>query len=58
MLIGICGIPGSGKTTIGKKIEEKLKNCVLLGMDGFHIARKNLDEEGIKRRGAAFTFDL
>ena len=27
-------------------------------MDGFHIERKYLDEEGIKRRGAPFTFDL
>jgi pantothenate kinase len=27
-------------------------------MDGFHIYRKDLDEEGKKRRGAPFTFDL
>ena len=27
-------------------------------MDGFHIFRKFLDEEGMRRRGAPFTFDL
>lgn len=26
-------------------------------MDGYHIYRKDLNEEGMKRRGAAFTFD-
>jgi pantothenate kinase len=27
-------------------------------MDGFHIRREQLTEEGIVRRGAAFTFDF
>lgn len=26
-------------------------------MDGYHLYRKDLDEEGMKRRGATFTFD-
>ncbi len=27
-------------------------------MDGYHLYRKDLDSEGIRRRGAPFTFDL
>ncbi len=27
-------------------------------MDGYHLYRKDLDEEGIRRRGAPFTFDF
>ena len=27
-------------------------------MDGYHLYRKDLNEEGIKYRGAVFTFDL
>lgn len=27
-------------------------------MDGYHIYRKDLNEEGMKRRGAPFTFDF
>jgi pantothenate kinase len=27
-------------------------------MDGFHLYRKDLSPEGIRFRGAAFTFDL
>lgn len=26
-------------------------------MDGYHIYRKDLNEEGMRRRGAPFTFD-
>lgn len=26
-------------------------------MDGYHLYRKDLDEEGHRRRGAPFTFD-
>jgi pantothenate kinase len=26
-------------------------------MDGYHLYRKDLDENGLKRRGAPFTFD-
>lgn len=27
-------------------------------MDGYHLYRKDLNQEGIRYRGAAFTFDL
>lgn len=57
-MIGVCGIPGSGKSTISRKVSQKLQHSVVLPMDGFHIVRKLLTEEGIIRRGAAFTFDL
>jgi pantothenate kinase len=57
-LIGICGIPGAGKSTIAHSLTQLLPLSVVLPMDGFHIMRNQLTEEGIKRRGAAFTFDL
>lgn len=27
-------------------------------MDGYHIYRKDLTEEGLKKRGAMWTFDM
>ncbi|GAB1526014.1 hypothetical protein RhiTH_009180 [Rhizoctonia solani] len=66
-LVGICGIPSSGKTTLSKKIVENinlLENgaAVLVGLDGWHYSRAELDKfdnvkEAYDRRGAAFTFD-
>ena len=56
-LIGVSGVPGAGKSTLAKKLSTNLNESVSLSMDGFHIYRKFLSEEGIKRRGAPFTFD-
>jgi uridine kinase len=39
-LIGVCGIPGAGKTYISQKIKNKINNCVVIPMDGFHIYRQ------------------
>ena len=58
IIIGVCGVPGAGKSTISHKLKEKLPELAVLPMDGFHLPRKMLDEEGVRRRGAAFTFDL
>ncbi|ELU36858.1 PRK domain-containing protein [Rhizoctonia solani AG-1 IA] len=61
-LVGICGIPSSGKTTLSKKIVENinlLENgaAVLVGLDGWHYSRAELDKfdnvkEAYDRRGA------
>jgi pantothenate kinase len=32
-------------------------NCEVIPMDGYHIERNKLDENGIKFRGAPFTFN-
>ena len=57
-IIGISGVPGAGKSTIASQLSNCLPKSVCLSMDGFHIYRKNLSEEGIKKRGAPFTFDF
>lgn len=56
-IVGISGVPGAGKSTLAKKLAELIPNCKSLSMDGFHIYRKDLSPEGLKRRGAPFTFD-
>ncbi|CAE6475273.1 unnamed protein product, partial [Rhizoctonia solani] len=67
LLVGICGIPASGKTTLTKKIVEKINLiedgvAVVVGLDGWHFSRAELDKfgdvkEAYDLRGAAFTFD-
>ena len=66
--VAIAGGPGSGKSTCARKIAlvlQKLQNdpdfCLVIPMDGFHYNRHDLLEkyglEGMRRRGAPFTFD-
>lgn len=67
-IIGVSGIPGSGKTTFVNQIvnefnEQCYKNgyknnpCISISMDGFHLPKFKLDEEMCSRRGAYYTFD-
>lgn len=67
-LIGISGIPASGKSALARNLIASINSQVgdeiarLVGMDGWHYSRKQLDafpdpKEARDRRGAAFTFD-
>ena len=56
-LIGIAGIPGSGKTTLCDVLRQRLSEAVIVPMDGYHLPRCQLDAEGMRRRGAQHTFD-
>ena len=56
-LIGIAGIPGSGKTTLCDVLRSRLPDAVVVPMDGYHLPRCQLDAEGLRRRGAQHTFD-
>ena len=67
-IIGVSGIPGSGKTTFVNQIvnefnEQCHKNghknnpCIAISMDGFHLPKSKLDEQMYLRRGAYYTFD-
>ncbi len=56
-LIGIAGVPGSGKTTLCRALREQLPCSVVLPFDGYHLPRSRLDADGMRRRGALHTFD-
>src|SRR4051794_38053624 len=67
-IIGLAGVPGSGKTTLASRLAEEVNartapnTLVALGMDGFHFTRAELRQfpdpaEAFARRGAPWTFD-
>lgn len=58
-LLGICGTPGAGKSTVSHVIREQLgDNVVVVPMDGFHLASSVIRDTPLaQRRGAPDTFD-
>jgi pantothenate kinase len=58
-LLGICGPPGAGKTTLALRLVAALgARARHVGMDGFHLAQAELDRLGrTERKGAPDTFD-
>ncbi len=56
-MVGIAGVPGSGKTTLCRSIIARRPDAVVVPMDGYHLPRSRLDAEGMRRRGALHTFD-
>jgi pantothenate kinase len=58
-VLGICGAPGAGKSTLAAALVEALGgDAVVAPMDGFHLANAELDRLGVRgRKGAPFTFD-
>jgi pantothenate kinase len=57
IFIGIAGIPGAGKSTLSSELMTIFPLIKLIPMDGYHIYRKDLDENGMVYRGAPFTFN-
>lgn len=68
LLVGIAGIPASGKSTFALKLASALTNSpagsatILVGLDGWHYTRAELDampdpKLAHDRRGAHWTFD-
>lgn len=58
-MVGICGAPGAGKSTLAERLVHALgDDAVYLGMDGYHLAQAELDRLGrAERKGAPDTFD-
>ncbi|MCP3799348.1 nucleoside/nucleotide kinase family protein [Allokutzneria sp. A3M-2-11 16] len=58
-LLGITGAPGAGKSTLAERLVTALGGrAVLVGMDGFHLAQRELERLGrAERKGAPDTFD-
>jgi len=68
VVIGLAGLPGSGKTTITQNWESQINlltsagSAKALSMDGFHLTKAQLcqmpdPEKAFARRGAHWTFD-
>ncbi len=59
-MVGLAGAPGSGKSTLAGLIAEELGPdlCVVVPMDGFHLAKAQIVGTPLEsRRGAIDTFD-
>jgi pantothenate kinase len=58
-LLGICGAPGAGKSTLAAELVAAVEmTAVLVPMDGFHLANAELERLGRRnRKGAPDTFD-
>ncbi|KAI0782179.1 P-loop containing nucleoside triphosphate hydrolase protein [Abortiporus biennis] len=73
LLVGISGVPASGKSTLAQTIVDKINHshstndnteeiAILVGLDGWHLTRAQLDQFpdpklAHDRRGAHWTFD-
>ena len=57
VFIGLAGIPGSGKSTVAEELRTRWPGAIVLPMDGYHLPKRMLDAEAMRRRGAPHTFD-
>ena len=58
-VLGIAGPPGAGKSTLAAQVVAAFPGtCVVVPMDGFHLAQSELERTGrADRKGAPDTFD-
>lgn len=61
LIVGICGAPGAGKSTLAEALAEMLgpDTVTVVPFDGFHLASSVLEGTALaSRRGALETFDI
>jgi pantothenate kinase len=59
LLLGICGEPGAGKSTLSHALASLAPHSVVVPMDGFHLDNAILEQRGLlHRKGAPETFDV
>lgn len=61
LILGVCGAPGAGKSTLAAHLAAELGPdvAVVVPFDGFHLAKELLAGTPLlERRGAIDTFDL
>lgn len=57
-ILGVTGAPGAGKSTLCAALARQLADTVIVAMDGFHLANRELERLGRRqRKGAPDTFD-
>lgn len=58
-LLGLAGPPGAGKSTLAAQVAAAYgERCVVVPMDGYHLAQSTLERLGrADRKGAPDTFD-
>ena len=60
-ILGVCGAPGAGKSTLAEQLAAKLGSdmAVVVPMDGFHLGHEVIkDSPKLERKGAIDTFDI
>ncbi|MCB0911922.1 MAG: nucleoside/nucleotide kinase family protein [Propionibacteriaceae bacterium] len=63
VVVGLCGAPGAGKSTLAGQLADELNSdipgtAVVVPMDGFHLAASVIaTDDRATRRGAPDTFD-
>ena len=57
-IVGICGPPAAGKSTLSAALSDALESGIAVPMDGFHLSNVELERLGLTdRKGAPETFD-
>jgi pantothenate kinase len=58
IIVGICGKPGAGKSSLSARLQRRISLSTVVPLDGFHLSNKVLSERGLReRKGCLDSFD-